>query len=142
MKRLNWLPLLILFIVPLVSANIAMPFSERIVYLLPLVIVIETICFYLLSNKSFNIKIGVGKSFIIITLANILTSAFGTFMPIHIFAPFALIIAFILSVIIEFLVYLMLFFKEDVKKKSLFSISLTTNIISYIFLFLTIIIFK
>src|SRR3989338_181363 len=95
------------FIIPTVRADIIMPFSYVTTPFYPLFLIVELILFWLLANKVFSIKIGFWKS---------------------------LLIAFILSVIVEFIVFLLFFIKKDVKRINLFWISGIVNIVSYLIL--------
>jgi len=122
------------FIIPTVRADIIMPFSYVTTPFYPLFLIVELILFWLLANKVFSIKIGFWKSLLIVAVANIVTSLIGTFIPSYRDFTGPILIAFILSVIVEFIVFLLFFIKKDVKRINLFWISGIVNIVSYLIL--------
>ncbi|MBU2615941.1 MAG: hypothetical protein KKC19_02450 [Nanoarchaeota archaeon] len=72
-----------LFALQFVSADVIMPSMTTLIgALLSLflgVIILETILFWLLSNKAFSIQCGFWKSLIIVGVANIVTTGIGFF---------------------------------------------------------------
>ena len=73
----------------------------------------------------------------IVAAANVVTSLIGTFIPAYRDFTGPILIAFILSVIVEFILFLLFFIKKDVKRINLFWISGIMNIASYLFLFVS-----
>jgi len=129
------------FVIPSVRADIIMPFSVVTIPFYPIFLVVELILFWLLANKVFSIKIGFWKSLLIVAVANIVTSLIGTFIPAYRDFTGPILIAFILSVIVEFIIFLLFFIKKDVKRINLFWISGIVNIVSYLILFVVFTIF-
>lgn len=127
---------LLILITPLVSADVLTPLSEVMIPFIPVVIISETIGFWLLVNKFFKIKTGFWKSLVIMTVANIITSLLGTFIQLYRNVTGPLLLAFILSIIIEFIVYLFFFGKAKIEKIKLLVLSLIVNSISYTLLLL------
>jgi len=124
----------LLLLLPFISADVILPFStvkKTLPYFL-LILVIEVIIFWLLTNKVFKIKTRFWKSLLIVFIANavssLLGSLLGTFLEYY--------YAFVLSVFIEFGVYLLFFTKKKFKKINLLWISLAANFLSYLVLFL------
>ncbi len=124
------------FIIPKVRADIILPFSYVIIPFYPLFLIVELIFFWLLANKVFSIKISFWKSLLIVAVANIVTSLIGTFIPTYRDFTGPILIAFILSVVVEFIVFLLFFIKKDVKKINLFWISGIVNLVSYLILWI------
>lgn len=136
------------FVIPTVHADLMAPLSYDMIPFYPLILIVELIPFWLLANKVFSIKIGFWKSLLIIAVANILTSLFGTFIPSYKYFRDSLLIVFVLflisfifNVVIEFGIFVLFLLKKNVKKITLFWISLIVNLFSYLILFAVFIIF-
>mgnify|MGYP000386119878 CR=1 FL=1 len=94
---------------------------------------IEVMVFWLLTKKLFKLEIKFSKIFGVVILANMVTSIIGTFtvslyfiMYFHLF-----ILAFLLSVFVEWLIILQ-FFRQEIGAKSLMVISVIMNTASYL----------
>lgn len=122
-------------LLPIVSADVILPFSFVTIPFYPLFLIVELILFWLLANRVFSIKVSFWKSLLIVAVANIVTSLMGTFIPSYRDFTGPILTAFILSVIVEFGIYLLFFIKKDVKRINLFWISGLVNLVSYILLF-------
>ncbi len=135
-KKLSWFwTLIFLLLVPLVSADIIMPFSFYTIMFFPAILIIEVVGFWLLANKVFNIRVSFWKSLLIVTVANVVTSLVGTIFPFK-RSIILFLIAFILSVIIEFVIFLLFFIKKEIKKINLLWISGIINFGSYLVLYI------
>jgi len=123
-----------LLFIPLISADIIMPigWSMLDITLIIGIIVIETILFWLILNKN-KVKVGPWKSLLIIAIANIITSTIGIMVPIYRTLIYFILVVFILSVIIEWGVYLLFFLKNKNIKVKLFLASVIVNVVSYLF---------
>ena len=138
MKNGEYWLLGLLFLIPLVSADFIMPWYNDIlpVALMIFVILVEAIGFWLLGNKKFDIEVGLWKSFIVVLIANIITFFVGSLLMQMLSVDFYIIflITFVLSVLIEFLVYLIFFVNKKINRTGLFWISITVNFASYLIL--------
>ena len=129
--------LLLTLLVPCVLADLIVPFTVSTIAYFPLIVIIEIIGFWLLTNKAFKIKASFWKSVLIILVANVVTSLIGTFIPVYGFSLYAVAITFVISVLIEFGIYVLFFIKEKkVSKMNLFLVSLIVNFFSYLILLL------
>ena len=132
MKKLIFLVSFLLLLLPFISADVIVPFSLQTIFFFPFILVVEVIVFWLLSNKVFKINVNFWKSLLIILAANVVTSFIGTFILYDYLNFVILLIAFILSVFVEFGVYLLFFIKKKIKKISLLWISLVANFLTYL----------
>jgi len=137
MKRLLLGLALSLLLIPFISADLIVPVGWRILNTTIIVgiIIIETILFWLLSIKFFKIKVGFWKSLLVVAIANIVISFIGYFVSMSFSINkliYFILIAFILSVVIEWGIYLLFFLNRKNVKKKLFYVSLIVNIVSYI----------
>ena len=126
-----------LLLLKVASADIALPLSFYTIPLIPVIVLIEVFIFWLVANKVKNISIGFWKLVLIIFIANIVTSLLGTFIPLYRFIIENLIwigVAFILSVIIEWIIYLLFFRKSSIRILDLLTISFFGNFFSYVLL--------
>jgi hypothetical protein len=134
-KKLLSLTILSFLVFPqIVLADVIVPLSTVTFPLIPFIILIETLVFWLMANKLMKIKVGFWKSLLIVAIANLATSLIGTIIPLYKYAIGNLIwigIAFILSVFIEWAIYLPFFWKNKVKKTDLLKLSLAGNFITY-----------
>ena len=132
-----------LLIPKLVSANLIAPVSERIITpvsllaipLFPFIIVIETFVFWLLIHKWLKIQTGFWKLILVVLVANGVTSLLGTYVQFYEYAAENLLwisIAFVLSVFIEWGLYVPFFRKANVKRLDLLKISFIVNLATYI----------
>ena len=119
-------------------ADISAPLSMATIPLLPVIIIIEVFIFWLIANKIYKTKIGLGKIAIIIVLSNIITSLLGTFIHfyrdtsenLHLF-----VLAFVFTVLIEWGIYIPFLRKNNIHYIPLLIISFYANIITYACLF-------
>lgn len=121
----------LIFILPLVSADIIVPFTTYTGSLFPIIFIAELILFYLLMNKAFNIKTGFWRAALIVFIANLVTSIIGIFIPVYRNFMTMFWIAFILTLVIEYLVLILFFLKREASKLSLFLVNLAMNVLSY-----------
>jgi len=71
----------------------------------------------------------------VISIANLGTSLLGTFIPLYKYAGENLmwiVVAFVMSVLMEWLVYIPFLSEEKLNKKQLFVLSLGANLVTYI----------
>ena len=118
----------------IVLADVIVPLSTVTFPLIPFVILIETIVFWLMANNLMKYRVGFWKSLLVVAIANLATSLLGTIIPLYKYAIGNLIwigIAFTLSVFIEWAIYLPFFRKTKIKKSDLLKISLAGNFITY-----------
>ncbi len=131
MKKLNWIVLLFMLCIPLVSADVHVAPGSELIYFFPVVIIIEVLVFWMLANKSFKIKVSFWKSLLIVFIANMVTSIIGIFIETYMnFASF--IFGFVLSFLIEFIILLLFFINKKVKRINLFLLSIIINLLSYL----------
>lgn len=134
-KKFLLLAILIFLLLPrLVSADIITPLSFMTIPLIPFIIIIEAVAFWLLANKVIKVPIVFWKLILVTLVANIVTSLLGTFIPLYKFAAQNLMfigVAFIFSVIIEWGVYIPFFRKINIKILDLLKISFVVNLITY-----------
>lgn len=138
-------------------ADVIMPLAVVTIPFLPVIVLIEALLFWLLLNRRYKVATGFWRSVVIILVANLATSALGTFLPLPYahpqlaasFAPggqpavtrepaaigaYLIIIgiAYALSVLVEWAIYLPFFRKSGPGKAALFKVSLLVNLASYI----------
>ncbi len=104
-------------------------------YFIPVVIIIEFILFRLLVNRVFDIPTSLGKSFLIVLGANIVTSLIGIFIPIADFSFNLFVFLFAGTLVIEWLFFVLFFWKANVKRLNLLYISIIINFASYLLLY-------
>lgn len=131
-----------LLAMPFVSANIAAPFSEAIVLLFPLIVLVEGIVFWILAKKWLKVKLGFWKSVLLVLIANIATSLIGTAYSVFMYDLYIeyslfMLLAFIASVLIEWGIYIPIFKMKMLKtikisNKHLLLLSLYVNTASYL----------
>ncbi|MBS3128129.1 hypothetical protein J4410_03215, partial [Candidatus Woesearchaeota archaeon] len=135
----------LLWLIPFVSANVGVPLSLITIPFYPLIVGIEVLVFWLLTKKWFQKKITFGKCVGVVLLANIITALMGNFfifidygfIPVAwsgFFLLFLLVLAYILSVLVEWSV-LVSFYKKGFTKKQLFHVAWSANLASYLVIF-------
>ncbi|MBS3176116.1 hypothetical protein J4457_02675 [Candidatus Woesearchaeota archaeon] len=163
MNKKLWLTTIILslLLIPLVSANVLLPFSFFTLPIFPVIVLLEALIFWWLSKKLLKSKTGFWKSVLITFSANVVTSLVGTFImfgePMFIFGfplfipawlntgLFALCFLFmllILTVLLEWGTYYLFFRKKKVSVARLFYLSLIANAASYLLVLILIVILK
>lgn len=134
-KKLFSLTMLSFLVFPqIVLADVIVPLSSITFPLIPFIILIETLVFWLLANKFFKFRVGFWKSLLVVVIANLATSLLGTIIPLYKYAIGNLIwigITFVLSVFIEWAVYIPFFRKTKIKLTDLLKISFAGNFITY-----------
>ena len=129
------LSILVFLLLPeVVSADVAWPLSIYTIPLIPVIVLIEALVFWLIANKVLKVQIGFLKIILVTFIANIITSLLGTFIPLSIFTIDNFIwvgVTFLFSVLIEWVIYLLLFKKVIIKNLELLAISLIGNVITY-----------
>jgi len=142
-KKISLLLLIGLVLIPqLVLADMIMPiyflpFMPAL--LLPIIILIEAFIFWWFINKIFKVKVSFWKSLLITFVANMVTSLIGAYLPLILFTPDTgpesiLIIegiTFVLTVFIEWMVYIIFMKKTTAKKFDLLKISFVANFVTY-----------
>lgn len=138
-------------------ADLIMPLAVVTIPFLPVIVLIEALLFWLLLNRRYQVVTGFWRSVVIILLANLATSALGAVLPLPYshpqlaasFAPggqpvvtrepaeigayLAIIgVAYALSVIVEWAIYLPFFRKTGPGKGLLFKVALLVNLASYL----------
>lgn len=124
-----------LFLPQSASANLLItPALAHSIPLFLIIVLIEACAFWLLANKIIKVRIGFWKMLLITLVANIVTSLLGTLITIYksIEASATIIgIAFVLSVFIEWIIYIPFFKKTNINKLDLLKISFASNLITY-----------
>ncbi len=132
--------LTLLFFPLLVSADLIIPFSIYTFSFFPYIILSETLVFWLLANKVIKVPIGIWRLLLITLVANLLTSFLGTFIPLHKVTRSDLrlvtAIAFLPTVLIEYLIYIPFLRKFKITTLNLLYISFVVNLVSYTLLVL------
>ena len=124
----------ILLLPQLASADVIFPLSFHTIPLFPLIVIIEAVIFWEIANKYLKVPIGFWKLILVTFIANIATSLLGTFIPIYKHTSENLIwivVAFVLSVFIEWGIYIPFFRKIAIKTIDLLNISFVGNLITY-----------
>lgn len=98
------------------------------------IVLIEAFVFWILIGRVFKVAIKFHRALLSIFVANIITSFLGVLTVSDGYRGDAVmwIVAYFLTVFIEWMVYVPFFQKEDVKKFDLLKISFIVNIISYL----------
>ena len=133
-KFLYLIIFIILFLPQLASADVIIPLSFLTIPLIPLIVIIEAVTFWEIANKIIKVPIGFWKLILVIFIANIVTSLLGTFIPMYKYTSENLIwigVAFVLSVFIEWGIYIPFFRKNTIKIIDLLKISFVGNLITY-----------
>jgi len=130
--------LVLLSLMPIVTADVLVPLSITALPFFPLIVIVEFVLFWLLARKAFNIRIKYRDILLVVILANLVTSFVGIFIQTYGDLAGTLLVSFILSVIMEFAVFV-LFFRFYLKKNEkearlcdLFLASLAVNLASYV----------
>lgn len=133
--------LILLFMPQLVLANVITPLSAYTIPLIPLIVLVEAVVFWLLASKVMKIKVGFWKIIWAVLTANIATSLLGTFIPFSLVLPYFpygynsdliwIGIAFVLSVFVEWGIYIPFFKRININASNLIAISLAGNFITY-----------
>ncbi len=130
------LALLALFLLPqVVFADVITPLAYITLPAIPLIILAESLYLYFVLRKRLSFKNKGLKITLIVSLANLTTSLFGTFIPLYKYSAENLIwilVAYFLTVFIEWLIYLPFFRKENLTKGQLLKYSAWANLITYI----------
>jgi general secretion pathway protein G len=145
MKGMMVLTILYLFLFPrLASADYAAPFSLYTIPIIPIIIGIETLVIWCAFKKKYNIKHIMITLLKFVSLANIFTSLMGTLFPIYMFHKYNLLnisICFILSLLIEWIIYIPCFRKYSMKfskipfstyLSDLLKVTFVANLITYV----------
>lgn len=141
MKKIIYLLTLSILLIPLVSADVIVPLATGLIPLLPLILGIEIIGFWLLNKKTFKIKTNFLDVIFLIIFANLGSTIAGFFIPIY--NPsmlFFMLICLILSSIIEYPFYLFFFRKKGLSKLDSFLFCSTINSIGYLIITIIILI--
>jgi hypothetical protein len=131
--------LVFLLLPEVVSGDVAWPLSIYTIPLIPVIVLIEALVFWLIANIVLKDQIGFWKIILVILIANIITSLLGTFIPLSRFTIDNFIwigVTFLFSVLIEWVIYLQLFKKIIIKNLDLLAISFVGNTITYTLLVL------
>jgi hypothetical protein len=114
-------------------SDVITPFSYRTAPLLAPIILVEAVLFQLLSRKRFKTAVRFWKSLGVVALANLASSLAGIVVPTYRRQNLLPVcVAFVLSVLIEWLVYLPFCRKSGLRRKDLFKISAVVNLATYI----------
>ncbi len=143
MKKHSMLLIMLFLLIPKIAwADVAVSASYSNILLLPLIVIAESVLFWVLINKVLRCPFGVWKSFLVVIPANIITSVTGTFIEIFSYGLYQdmgvgfFLVSFFLSFTIEWAVYLAFFRKSGISRLKLLQLSLYVNIASYILLFI------
>ncbi len=117
-----------------VFADVATPLTLLTLPLFPVIVAVETLILFLWLTKRLRVSVGILRSILTVLAANLVTSLIGTFIPTY--RQFegnlvALGVAFVLSVFIEWAVYIPFFLKISVRRRDLLKISILANLVSY-----------
>lgn len=124
----------ILLLPQLASADVIVPLSFLTIPLIPLIVIIEAVIFWEIVNKIIKVPVGFWKLILVTFIANIVISLLGTLIPIYKYTSENLIwigVAFVLSVFIEWGIYIPFFRKVAIKTIDLLRISFIGNLITY-----------
>ena len=150
-KLFTFLTLATLLTIPLVKADMYMPYLAEVyqasltILLIPIILV-EGILAYFLLRKNFNLEVKLWYPLVIFFVANIVSTLFG--IPLSVLLPFGskmatlvfhllLIPAFILSFLIEIpVIYLFIKKKTEDAWRLSAILSLLTNLVSYALIFI------
>ncbi|MBU2458976.1 MAG: hypothetical protein KKB29_01280, partial [Nanoarchaeota archaeon] len=100
------------------------------------IIILETILFWLFSNTTFKIKVGILKSLLVVAVANFITSVLGYLVLFDAAPKYIFFMALAGSILIEWGAYSLLFLKSKGIKTKLLYISLIVNAVSYLLIYL------
>lgn len=129
-------------LLPFVSADIIIPagWSLLNIQLIIGIIIIESIVLFLLINNYFNKKFQFWKVLSIVLIANIITSFIGAFIPIYNLTLSFFFWTFLISVIVEFIIYILainfILKNKELKKKELFIACVLVNMITYVLIYI------
>ncbi|MCD4767767.1 MAG: hypothetical protein K8R34_14810 [Methanosarcinales archaeon] len=124
----------ILFSPQFASADVIIPLSFLTIPLIPLMVIIEAVTFWEIANKIIKVPIGFWKLMQITFIANVATSLLGTFIPMYKYTSENLIligVALVLSVFIEWGIYIPFLRKNTIKIIDILKISFVCNLITY-----------
>lgn len=135
MKRKTLLiaALMLVFLPKIVFADIIMPVSMVTIPLIPGIVLVEFIVFWI-ARRMIKFDEKLYLLFVAVFVANAATSILGTFFPLYKHAAenmMVILAAFVMSVLVEWGIY-ELFFRKKIKALALFAVSLGGNIITYI----------
>ncbi|MEA1994515.1 MAG: hypothetical protein U9N35_09035 [Euryarchaeota archaeon] len=133
-KKVTLTILTFLLLHQLVSADVIFPLTFTTLPLIPFIILIEVLTFWLLANKVIKASVSFWKSVLVIFVANIITSLLGIFIYLPGYTTgdsLWLGITYMLSVFVEWGIYTPFFIKDDIKILDLLKISFVENLISY-----------
>jgi len=120
----------------LILANMAVPIWWYIIIcpLLFIFIGIESICFWLLTQKVFKTRIRIHKIIVSVIIANSVTTAMGILFYISSLPSDIawLTVTYIFTVLIEWIIYIPFFKSDVIKNLDLLKISIIVNLITYI----------
>lgn len=134
-KRHIILGISLLLIPSLSHADILTPLTVLTGPLLVPIAVVEGVVFWLLAKFWYKIPTGFWKALGVIAVANLGSSAMGLLIPISGQGNFLMLsVAYFLSVIIEWLIYIPFFRRSPFKRLDLLKLSFPVNLASYIFL--------
>jgi hypothetical protein len=139
-KKFLVLTLLTFLLVPeSVSADVITPtLSHLTVPIIPFIVLIEAFVFWILVNKVIKVKTGFLKLVLVALVANVVTSIVGAFFPLFIYTAAWMWnltwigIAYLVSVFVEWAIYIPFFRKVDIKRFDLLKISFAVNLATYI----------
>jgi len=127
--------LIIIFIPKFLLADVITPLSVITLPALPLIILLEALFVFLWVKKIYHLQLRFVKALWVISLANLGTSLLGTFIPLYKYAGENLmwiVVAFVMSVVFEWLVYIPFLSGENLNKKQLGVLSFGANLVTYI----------
>ena len=134
--KTGFLVLVIAALVPVpAAADVITPLSYVTVPLLPVIIIVEALVFLLLSRKWLHVPVGFWKVLGVMAVANLVTSLLGTFVPIYRYAGenvFWIGVAFVLSVVVEWGVYIALFRELRTRRWGALILSVGANLATYV----------
>jgi len=119
--------------VPAVLADIIIPLSFVTIPLIPVIVLIEVLVFWLIARKA-KVPVGFLRLVLATFAANIATSVVGTLIPLYRYTAQNLIgigIAFVVSVLVEWRLYVLFFRKTRILIPYLLKVSFLGNLITY-----------
>ena len=123
----------ILVLSSLISTSSGIPFSMLIMPYFVVIVAIEVVAFFMLMRHVFRVKnIRFGQSLIAVLFSNFIFAVIGTFIFIKDISWIHIFAIFFLSVISEWIVYMLYFRKEKAHHIYLYLGSLGANLISCI----------
>jgi hypothetical protein len=131
MRKIVLISFCLILIIGVASADVIFPLTFVTLPFFPFILVIEILVFvvyvrFVLAGKG--IEISLKSVFLAVFTANLVSSAVGLIFPSHDSFAVTVLFAFLLSIVVEFFVYIAFF---RIRKLELLKLSFLTNFTSY-----------